>query len=763
MIINLKHFLGYKRMPNKNYAQINIILSKIKADDILPEVSSRIKKLEETLENIAKSESYIKLDNYLNQLSSKDLTQKDQVISDIRDCVDKTLLPLELCEHDLDSIWTQISHIHSVKLDPSWEDPYEKALALVTDFYTKYSQDKRHYDLYRLLDKVDSLGKIDGDIDILTKLQKRVIKLALEDFELSGVSLPEIKKVKYQKVTQDLSLLSNDFEQNITHSTDAWSLHIKYKDKAMLGGLSDDFLDAFGQKAIKSGKGPGWLFDLHFPTYWVIMTQAKDTSLREKFYKAWVTRASDQGDFAPKWDNSNLMVNILKNRTKQAGLLDFDDYAKYVLKQRMCKTSSDILKFLKDIATKAMPVAKDQWEELKAFARTKGVVNLEPWDVLYYSEKLKQEKYGIDSESLRQYFPVDKVLDGLFDVISRLFSIKVELIDQESAPSWLKGAFYNKDVKLVHIKICDNTDAYILLDLFARDAKRGGAWMNSLVSRLRLNDKDDKDDKDDRGNGDNKIDAGRSFLSPIATITCNFQNILSGQNQARLTHDDVITLFHETGHALQHVLTKMDYLSVSGIAHVPWDAVEVCSQFLENYCWDKEVIKKLSSHAITKDPLPSNILDKMLESRNFQAAIGLMRQIQFGLFDLYLHANDIESTLHKSGSDIKSTKSIAKILADIREAYALYPVPGYDRFANSFSHIFAGGYAAGYYSYLWAEMISCDLFGRFQEEGLFNKEVANVLAQTFYQQGGAQDPNDLFFSFRGRIPKINHFLRHYGI
>lgn len=733
-------------MVNNNYAQINIILSKIKACDILPEISKRVKNLEQTCENIVNSESYIKLNNYVEQFDSKDLTLKDQVISDIRDCVDKILLPLELCEHDLDSIWTQISHMHSVKLDPSWEEPYENALVLVTDFYTKYSQDQRHYGLYLTLDKVD---KLDSNIDILSKLQKRVIKLALEDFELSGVSLPENKKNKYQKITQYLSLLSNNFEQNITHSTDAWSLHIDHEDKAMLDGLTDDFLDAFRQNSSKDGKGSGWLFDLHFPTYWMIMTQAKGSNIREKFYKAWVTRASDQSEFNPKWDNSNLMVDILKNRTKKASLLDFDDYAKYALKQRMCKTSPDIINFLKDIATKAMPVAKSQWEDLKTFAKTKGVVNLEPWDVLYYSEKLKQEKYGIDAELLRQYFPVDKVLSGLFEVISRLFSIKVELIEQESAPSWLSGVFYNKDVKLVHIKRCDNTDAYILLDLFARDAKRGGAWMNNIVSRLRV------DDKEVRNKGDKKVDAGRSSLPPIATITCNFQNALPGQNQARLTHDDVITLFHETGHALQHVLTSVDYLSISGIEHVPWDAVEICSQFLENYCWDKEVIKMLSSHAITKEPLPSKILDKMLESRNFQAAIGLMRQIQFGLFDLYLHAKDIEGVL-----DIKS---IAKILADIREDYALYPVPGYDRFANSFSHIFAGGYAAGYYSYLWAEMISCDLFGRFQEEGLFNKEVANVLAQTFYQQGGAQDPNDLFFYFRGRSPKINHFLRHYGI
>jgi oligopeptidase A len=732
-------------MPNKNNSQIDLVLSKVKADDILPLVNSRIEKLEEKLENIAKSESYIKLNNYLKQLNSKDSTQVKNNISDIRACVDKVLLPLELGEHDLDCVWTQISHMHYVKLDPSWEEPYGKALALVTDFYTKYSQDQRHYDLYKVLDRVD---KLSGEIDVLTKMQKRVVKLALEDFELSGVSLPDDKKLKYQKITQDLALLSNDFDQNITHSTDAWSLYIKEEDKKMLDGLSNDFLSSFRQKAIKSGKGSGWLFDLHFPTYWVIMTQAKDSSLRERFYKAWVTRASDQSDFAPKWDNSNLMVGILKNRTKQAGLLDFDDYAKYALKQRMCKTSPDILNFLKDIATKAMPVAKAQWEDLKAFAIKEGVANLEPWDVLYYSEKLKQEKYGIDAESLRQYFPVDKVLDGLFDVISRLFSIKVELIGQESAPDWLKGAFYNKDVKLVRLKRCDNTDAYILLDLFARDAKRGGAWMNSLVSRLRLDGKD------------GKSKSGGDFLSPIATITCNFQNILPGQSQAQLTHDDVVTLFHETGHALQHVLTKVDYLSISGIAHVPWDAVEVCSQFLENYCWDKEVIKKLSSHAITKEPLPSKILDKMLESRKFQAAIGLMRQIQFGLFDLYLHAKDIEGS--SKCSDLE-TKNITKILDNIRCDYALYPVPAYDRLANSFSHIFAGGYAAGYYSYLWAEMISCDLFGRFQEDGIFNKSVCNSLMHTFYERGGAEDPNDLFYSFRGRVPEINHFLQQYGI
>ena len=467
------------------------------------------------------------------------------------------------------------------------------------------------------------------------------------------------------------------------------------------------------------------------------MTEANSRKIREVFYKAWVTRASDESQFAPNWDNSDLMVEILKKRNEFAKLMDCEDYASYIMQKRMCKSSQEANRFLSDIGEKAKSVGVSQWKELEKFAlnyqdNKDNKFKLEPYDTLFYSEKMKKQQYGVADSILRPYFPVDKVINGLFDVMQKVFSIKLELIDKDRAKALgldiIENAFYHPDVKVLKITRADKNNAYIILDLFARQKKRGGAWMHDMSSRMKLLD--------------------NKYIEPIATVTCNFQSKLPGNRCSVLLHDDVVTLFHEMGHALQHVLTKVDYLSISGIAHVPWDAVEVCSQFLENYCWDANIIKSLSSHIETNQPLPNDLINKLLEARKFNGALGVLRQVQFGIFDLSLHMKN------------KNKISISEITNNLHQArakYSVYEFKSYDRFQHAFSHIFAGGYAAGYYSYLWAEMISCHLFNKVKKIG------SHAVRESFYEKGGAIDPSDLFFLCCGEKENISYLLENYGI
>ena len=612
--------------------------------------------------------------------------------------------------------------MHSVNLDPKWEQDYNTSLGLITEFYSTYSQDAAHYNIYQEFDKIKNK---------LSDQQRRTLELCLKDFIHSGVNLPKDKRAKYQSISKKLALLSNQFEQNITKSAAAWDYFIKQEDKHLVQGLNKNLLMQAQEAANKSKKHthPGWLFKLDFPTYFQVLTQADNSKLREIFFKAWNTRASDQAKFAAKWDNSKLISDILQLRLKLAKLMNYPDFAAYTLDMRMCKQTQDALNLLTKIANKAKKHALDQWQELESFANQK----LNAWDILFFSEKMQQAKFGISQEQLREYFPLNHVLTGLIDIIQQLFNLKIKVLDNTNCPAELKPSLYHKDIKILQITRADKASCLVILDLFARPAKRAGAWMGDVTSRMRINT-------------DN-------IIQPIATVTCNFQNSPSKNIEPTLTHDDVITLFHEMGHALQHVLTTIDYLSISGISHVPWDAVEVCSQFLENYCWEPEVLVKLSCHTTTQQSIPEELITKLIASKNFNSGLHLIRQVQLGLFDL---------DIHKQNSTIDYNQA-CNTMHDIRTEYNIYTMPDYIRTPESFSHIFAGGYAAGYYSYLWAEVISCNLLYKFKQTSLFDSKLANQLRCGFYESGGAEDPNILCKQFCGKGMDITDLLKHYAL
>ena len=777
---------------NKNIIyKPRLALSEIKLDHVLPAVEFYITRLEGWLNGLDKDQAYLQLQEVLNlSLDSKISKLASDNLSNnlsnnlFNSLFDRLIVPVQTLSHDLDACWGQVSHLYSVQFDDSWHSVYEQALALLSDFSTKFSQDKRHYQLYLDLYDYSKLCKL-YDLDKEPDQDKiKLLELNLEDFELMGVGLSGAKKTKFQKIAKKLSILSNDFDNNITNNTDAWLYEVA--DNTDLLGLPESLIAAAKLKAEKlskatklTNKDAGWVFDLQFPTYWVVMTKSKSAKMRADFYKAYVTRASSEGEFAPKWNNDKLISNILHNRYELVNLLGFDNYTQYALKQRMCSNSKQVFDFLSELADIVTPIAKQQMQQLVEFAESKGLSKLKCSDVLYYSQKMKQESFGVDEESLRVYFPISKVLNGLFKIFSKFFNFKVDLFDinnienkLSSDPGYdrvdLKNIFYHPDVLGVQVTRTDKTKAYLILDLFSRTAKRSGAWMHDVFSRIKVASEDKAESVDKVKSVDKfeSVDKAKSVdktkdvskksnltLEPIAAITCNFQPVLPGQNQALLTHDDVVTLFHETGHALQHVLTKVDYLSVSGINHVPWDAVEVCSQFLENYCWDKNSIALLSEHVETKKPLPKDVLGKLIKAKNFQSALSLSRQIQFAMFDMLIHVS----------SQAYDYNEVAKVLAKVRKEYGVYDFEVYDRFQNSFSHIFAGGYAAGYYSYLWAQMIASDLFSRFEDNGLFDKASALALKTGFYERGGASSPVDLFSEFCSRSPETRYFLKHYDL
>ena len=624
--------------------------------------------------------------------------------------------PLAETDDRLSRIWSPIGHLNAVKNSNELREAYESCLPILSDYGTWVGQHKGLYEAYKAI-------KADESFEQLTPAQQKSITDALKEFELSGIGLPAADQHRYGEISKRLSELASTFSNNVLDATMGWSKLVSNADE--LGGLPESALQA-AQAAAEAKDQSGYLFTLEIPSYLPVMTYCDNRELRQEMYEAFVTRASDRGPNAGKWDNTDIIAEKLKLSHELARLLGFSTYSEKSLATKMAETPDQVLGFLNDLATRAKPQGEREVAELRDYAASEfGAKSLEPWDFAYYAEKLKQHRYSISDEQLRPYFPEHKVVSGLFEVLKRVFGMDVKprdgvdvwddsvaFYDIFDASGELRGSFY--------------------LDLYAREHKRGGAWMDECMVRRTRTD--------------------GSLQQPVAYLTCNFNKPL-GDKPAMFTHDEVVTLFHETGHGIHHMLTQVDAPAVSGINGVPWDAVELPSQFLENWCWEEEALAFISGHYESGEPLPKEMLDKMLDAKNFQSAMGILRQLEFGLFDFTLYTN----------YDPEVGAQVLDTLADIKSRVSVVPSPEWGRFPNSFSHIFAGGYSAGYYSYLWAEVLSSDAYSRFEEEGIFNTETGADFLDCILERGGSEEPMALFKRFRGREPKIDALLRHSGI
>jgi oligopeptidase A len=629
---------------------------------------------------------------------------------------DNLIQPLEDMDDRLSRVWSPISHMNSVVNSEALRTAYNACLPKLSEYGTEMGQNVRLYQAYKVIKDSKQYGQLDT-------AQKKVIDNALRDFHLSGVDLPDDQKARFKKIQQQLSQLTTKFEENVLDATQGWTKHID--NEARLAGLPES-ARAMAKQAAAQKQLNGWLFTLDFPSYFAVMTYADDRKLRSEMHKAYVTRASDQGPNAGKWDNSEVMGEILALRHELAQLLGYQTYAERSLVTKMADTPERVLGFLHDLAKCSKPVADKELHELEDFARNEqGVTQLEPWDISYYSEKLRQHTYAISQEELKPYFPETSVIPGMFEVVKRLYGMHIQMVD--SVDVW------HPDVRFYEIR--DDQGALrgeFYLDLYARENKRGGAWMDNCIGRKR--------------NADNSIQ------TPVAYLTCNLTPPI-GDEPALFTHDEVITLFHEFGHGLHHMLTRIDHVGVSGINGVAWDAVELPSQFMENWCWEKEALDLIAEHYQTGDNIPEEMYHKMYAAKNFQAGMQMVRQLEFALFDFRMHHEYVPD----EGAHIQ------QILDEVRQEVAVIKPAPYNRFQHGFTHIFAGGYAAGYYSYKWAEVLSADAFSLFEEEGIFNYQTGLRFLHAVLEQGGTREPMELFVEFRGREPEIDALLRHSGI
>ncbi|TVQ70625.1 MAG: oligopeptidase A [Oceanospirillales bacterium] len=621
---------------------------------------------------------------------------------------------LEDTSDKLSYAWSIASHLNGVMNSDELRQAYNACLPKLSAYWTEMGQHKGLFSAYERLAASEHFAKLDT-------AQQKVINNALRDFRLSGIALPEDAQQRYAEIQQRLSELTNTFSENVLDATQGWVYHTE--DQADLQGLPDDAIEA-AANAAKTRELEGWVITLDFPSYYAVMTYADKSAVREQLYRAYSTRASDQGPNAGRWDNGPIMNEILALRQELAKLLGFDNYADYSLATKMAENGDQVIGFLDDLAEKSRPVAEQDLADLSAFAKElDGTEQLMPWDISYYAEKLKQSRYQVSQQQLRPYFPLPKVLNGLFGIVERLFGIRIE--EQAEADTW------HEDVRFFRLSRNDETLAYCYLDPFARSNKRGGAWMADCRDRRRLVD-------------------GQIQL-PVAYLVCNFTPPV-GNKPALLTHDEVTTLFHEFGHGLHHMLTRVDYPEVSGINGVAWDAVELPSQFLENWCWEPEGLSLMSGHYETNEPLPNELLANMLAAKHFQAGMMMVRQLEFSLFDFKLH----------QGFEAGVT-DVQQVLDEVRQQVAVITPPKENRFQHSFGHIFSGGYAAGYYSYKWAEVLSADAFSRFEEEGIFSPTAGEEFRSQILEKGGSAEPMQLFVAFRGREPKVDALLRHNGI
>ena len=620
--------------------------------------------------------------------------------------------PLDEIHDRLSQFWSPISHLNSVQNTPEIREAYNASLPKLSDYYTELGQNKALYEAYKALAESDEAKS-------LTPAQAEALTQTIRDFELSGVGLEGEPKKRYGEISARLSELGSQFGENVLDSTRAWSKLIT--DEAELAGLPESALAQAKQMA-QAKEQEGWLFTLDIPSYLPVMSYADSQELRKEMYTAYATRASELSSEG-KFDNAPLIDEILALRYEMAQILGFDNYAELSVATKMAESGQQVVDFLSDLAVKSKPSAETDLADLKAFAKAEhGVEELNSWDVGYYAEKLREKKYSISQEVLRPYFPINKVLSGLFHTAQTLFGVNIrEESDFDT---------YHKDVQLFTISKNGEDIARFFLDPYAREGKRGGAWMDECRVRRRLDD-------------------GRLQL-PVAYLVCNFTQPI-GDKPALLTHDEVTTLFHEFGHGLHHMLTQVEVSSVSGINGVAWDAVELPSQFMENWCWEPEALAHIAGHFETNEPLPQDLLDKMLAAKNFQSGMQMVRQLEFSLFDFRLHRE------YQDG--IKAQD----VLDEVRSQVAVTVPPAFNRFQNSFSHIFAGGYAAGYYSYKWAEVLSADAFSKFEEDGIFNTETGAHFRDTILANGGSRPAAELFEAFRGREPSVDALLRHSGI
>jgi oligopeptidase A len=653
----------------------------------------------------------------------------EQAIADCKKVIEKVLaeqdtftwqnlvLPIDEADDILGKLWSPISHMNSVISSDALRDAYESCLPVLSEYSTFVGQHQGLYQAYLQLSNSSEFSSLATD-------QQKVITNALRDFKLSGVALNDDNKKRYGEIVSRLSELSSSFSNNVLDATAAFSINIS--DKKELTGLPNSALAA-AQALAKSKEQQGYTFTLDIPSYLPVMMYCDNQSLREKLHRAFVTRASDQGPNAGEFDNSGIMNELLALRHELAQLLDFENYAEHSLATKMANSTSEVMAFLENLAIKSKHQGEQDFQELNDFARTEySQETLQAWDLAYYSEKLKQSRYTISDEELRPYFPKDKVVEGLFSVVNRLFGLTITCRDGVDV--------WHDDVKFYDVFAADGQlRGSFYLDLYAREKKRGGAWMDDCVGRAKLS----------TGN----------IQHPVAYLTCNFNGPV-GDTPALFTHDEVVTLFHEFGHGLHHMLTQIDASAVSGINGVPWDAVELPSQFLENWCWQPEALAFISNHFETGESLPQALLDKMLAAKNFQSAMQMLRQLEFSIFDF---------TMHASYTRDAKDNHIQQVLNQVREKYSVIKAPEFNRFQHGFSHIFGGGYSAGYYSYKWAEVLSADAFGLFEEEGIFNQATGQSFLTNVLEKGGSEEPSELFKNFRGRAPEIDALLRHCGI
>jgi oligopeptidase A len=593
-------------------------------------------------------------------------------------------------------------------------EAYNNCVGKLAQWGTEVGQNEALFQAYKTLSESEEFAG-------LTQAQRHSIKLALQSFDLSGVSLPKDKKQSFSRLKQRLAELSSTFGDNVMDATQAWSLLIT--DVEELAGVTDSSLALFNQAAAEKNQ-EGYLLTLDQPCFIAIMTYADSRSLREKLYQAFTTRASDQGPQAGQWDNSVIIDEILKLRHEAAQILGLGNAAEVSLAPKMASSTDQVMAFLSDLTRQVKPQAEKEFAELSAFAKTELQIDgLKAWDIAYVSEKLRTQRYAISVEALRPWFPIERVLAGLFSIAGRLFDISIE--EDSSVDLW------HKDARFYRISRNGRVIASFYLDLYAREKKQGGAWMDVCRSRRKVAD---------------------SIQLPVAYLTCNFTPPVTGK-PALLTHDEVTTLFHEFGHGLHHMLTQVEVLEVSGINGVAWDAVELPSQFLENWCWQEESIALISGHFESGEALPKIMLDKLLAAKNFQSGMALARQLEFATFDFRLHLE----------YNPVNPDSPQALINQVREQIAVIKAPDYNRFQNGFGHIFAGGYSAGYYSYLWAEVLSADAFSLFEEQGIFDQTTGDKFRAAILEKGGSDDAMNLFVQFRGREPSNEALLRHRGI
>ena len=653
----------------------------------------------------------------LDQLLAELRERREQLFAGVSEFTwDSFVQPMEDMDEMLHRMWSPVSHLNAVMNNETLRAAYNECLPLLSEYGTELAQDERVYSAYRQVAER-------ADFAALSAAQQKIVNNALRDFRLAGAELSDADKDKFKKNQTRLAELTSKFSENVLDATNAWDMVLT--DEQQLSGLPDFAINMARQSAEQAGKS-GWRFTLDGPSYISFMSYAEDESLRRQMYEAYLCRASDQGPDAGKWDNSPIIVEILRLKRRQAELLGYKNHAEVSMVSKMAGSVDQVMKFLDELALRSVEPARQEFASLKEFSKknfSADVINA--WDVPYYSEKQRIALHNISQEEVRPYFPEYKVLEGLFEILHRLYGLSVHELHEV--------ATWHPDVRVFNIVTSDEqVRGQFYLDLYARPHKRGGAWMDDCISRKR--------------NPDGSVQV------PVAYLVCNFAPPVDGK-PALFTHNEVTTLFHEFGHGLHHMLTQIDYVGVSGINGVPWDAVELPSQFMENWCWEREALDLISSHFETGEPIPDSLYKRMLAAKNFQSAMQMVRQIEFAMFDMRLH----------SDFDPFAEKPVQQLLEEVRDKVAVMAPPPFIRFQNGFTHIFGGGYAAGYYSYKWSEVLSADAFSKFEENGVFDRDTGLQFLQNILEQGGSEEPAAMFRNFRGREPSIDALLRHSGL